>query len=218
MEQMRVVSLNIGRAETLCHGEREIFTGICKRPVAGPITISESGVGDDVIQDLKNHGGPDQAVYAYSAADYAWWSEQLGAAIAFGTFGENLTIDVLPPDMTTGDRLLIGDVILEVTAPRIPCRTLAARMQDRNFGLIFRRAERPGYYCRVLHAGEVKNGDSVTLVENPVQAISILEQFRLSYDTNPDPDALQRALEAPLAERMRKKFESRLAARAASAV
>ncbi|NNC76513.1 MAG: MOSC domain-containing protein [Woeseiaceae bacterium] len=214
---MRVVSLNIGRAETLSHGNREFYTGICKRPVTGVIHVDELGVGDDIIQDKKNHGGPDQAVYAYSAADYAWWSRQLGVDIAFGTFGENLTIDVLPPDMNTGDRLLIGDVILEVTAPRIPCSTLAARMQDSNFGLAFRRAERPGYYCRVLHEGDIQNGDTVTLAENPVEAISILEQFRLSYETSPDPAVLQRALEAPLAERMRHKFQTRLAACSTSA-
>lgn len=218
MERMRVVSLNVGRAETLRFGKREFLTGICKRPVAGAAFVSEHGVGDDVIQDLKNHGGADQAVYVYSAADYAWWSEKLGAEIQFGTFGENLTIDTLPTDMTTGDRLLIGDVILEVTAPRIPCSTLAARMQDSTFGVTFRQAEKPGYYCRVLHEGDVKNGDSVTLAENPVQAISILEQFRLSYETRPDQAALQRALEAPLAERMREKFESRLAALTANAV
>lgn len=207
---MHVVSVNVGQVETLHHGNRDFVTGICKRPVAVSAHIGEQGVTDDVVVDQEHHGGADQAVYVYSAADYAWWSERLGIPLLYGTFGENLTIDTTPSDMNTGDRLLIGDVLLEVTAPRIPCSTLAAKMQDSSFGLKYRRAERPGYYCRVLNEGRVSSGDVVTLVENPTEGISILEQFRLSYETSPEPAALRRALAAPLAERMRTKFQSRL--------
>ena len=128
-----------------------------------------------------------------------------------GTFGENLTIAGLPPDMKAGDRLLIGDVILEATMPRIPCSTLAAAMNDSNFGLQFRRAERPGYYFRVLNEGSVAPGDSVTLVENPGDCITMLELFRLSYEIKPDAKSLCRALDAPIAERMRARFESKIA-------
>lgn len=207
---MHVVSVNVAQVETLHHGGRDFVTGISKRPVMVAAHFGEQGVADDVIVDQENHGGADQAVYVYAASDYEWWSEQLDIPLPYGTFGENLTIDTLPHDMNTGDRLLIGDVLLEVTAPRIPCSTLAAKMQDSSFGLKFRRAERPGYYCRVLNEGPVSNGAGVTLVENPADGISILEQFRLAYESSPDAAALRRALAAPLAERMRKKFQSRL--------
>lgn len=212
MERMRVASINRGQPESISFGEREILTGIGKRPVASSIRISESGLDGDTIVDTELHGGPDQAVYVYGVADYAWWSQTLGREIVYGTFGDNLTIDALPSDLNTGDRLMIGDVILEATAPRIPCSTLAAKMQDSNFGLKFRRAERPGFYFRVLNEGEIATGDSVVLVENPADCISMLQQFRLSYALHPTAAELQHALEAPLAERMRTKFEQRLAA------
>ena len=47
-----------------------------------------------------------------------------------------------------GDRLHIGEVILEVTAPRIPCDTFATRVGDPTFIERFRKAGRPGFYCR----------------------------------------------------------------------
>jgi len=212
MDDMRVTSVNVGREETIDHGDRRFTTGIRKRPVDGPVYIGSDAVAGDTISDKKHHGGADQVVYAYSADDYEWWSGQLDRELAPGTFGDNLTIEGLPTDMNVGDRLLIGDVLLEATAPRIPCSTLAARMQDSGFGMAFRKAERPGIYFRVLNEGEVSAGDAVTYMENPAPVVSILDLYRLAYDLRPDPGALERYLEAPLAERMRVSIEEKLSA------
>ncbi len=211
MEPMRIESVNVGRAETIAHERREITTGIRKRPSSGPVVIGPTAVAEDVVVDTQYHGGADQAVYAYSSDDYDWWSDQLGRSVEPGTFGENLTIRGLPSDMNVGDRLLFGEVLLEATAPRIPCNTLAVQMQDKGFGMRFRKAERPGIYLRVLNAGTVAPGDSVTYVVNPAPAASIVDLFRLAYDLNPEPDRLRRYLEAPLAERVRADIERRLA-------
>jgi MOSC domain-containing protein YiiM len=212
MDDMRVTSVNVGREETIHHGDRHFTTGIRKRPADGAVFIGADSVAGDTISDRKHHGGADQVVYAYSADDYAWWSEQLGHELEPGTFGENLTIEGLPTDMNVGDRLLIGEVLLEATAPRIPCSTLAAQMQDAGFGMAFRRAERPGIYFRVLNEGEVSAGDAVTCIDNPAPIVSILELYRLAYNLRPDPDTLERYLEAPLAERTRASIEEKLSA------
>ena len=55
-------------------------SGIDKRPVDGPVRLTESGVDGDTICDVAHHGGPDQAVYAYSTDDLAWWSAELRQA------------------------------------------------------------------------------------------------------------------------------------------
>jgi MOSC domain-containing protein YiiM len=85
-------------------------------------------------------------------------------------------------------------------------------MQDAGFGMAFRKAERPGIYFRVLNEGEVSAGDAVTCIENPAPVVSILQLYRLAYDLRPDPDVLERYLEAPLAERMRASIEEKLSA------
>ena len=212
MQDMRVASVNLGRLESIVHGKRSFETGIRKRAVDGPVEIGINNVAGDTIGNLASHGGVDQAVYAYSSDDYAWWSEQLGRELEPGTFGENLTINGLPSDLNGGDRLLIGDVLLEATAPRIPCNTLAAQMQDQAFGMAFRKAERPGIYFRVLNEGEVAAGDGVTFVENPAPVVTILDLYRFAFDLKPNQPDLERYLEAPLAERMRAKIEAKLAA------
>ena len=211
LENMQIVSVNRGRIETIEHRGKTMTTGICKRPVTGGVLVDEGGVAADAIGDAEHHGGADQAIYAYSTEDYAWWSELTGNEYPPGIFGENLTISGMPTNMNIGDRLLIGEVVLEATAPRIPCGTLATRMQDMGFGMAFRQAERPGIYFRVLNAGELAAGDAVTFVENASSTVSVIDLFRFYYALHHDAGTLQHYLDAPIAHRFRVKVEAKLA-------
>ncbi len=209
---MQIESVNVGRAETITHNGKSMRTGICKTPADGAVRVTELGLDGDAVCDEEHHGGVDQAIYAYSAEDYEWWAEQLGTAVPPGTFGDNLTIRGMPTDMQVGDRLLIGDVVLEATSPRIPCSTLSMRLKNSSFALEFRRAERPGIYFRVLNEGEVKTGDAVTFIENEQGGVSISDLVRFYYDLSPDAAEMERLLTAPVAIRFREKIEKKLAA------
>ncbi len=113
MEQMRILSVNTGHAESIQLGQQEKLTGINKRPVRESVHVAELGLTDDAICNSEHHGGPDQAVYAYSANDYVWWSRELGREIPYGTFGDNLTIAEFPDDMNAGDRLYMDSSSLQ---------------------------------------------------------------------------------------------------------
>ena len=112
--------------------------------------------------------------------------------------------------MSVGDRLLVGEVILEVTAPRQPCNTLAARMGDPYFVKRYRAAERPGLYCRVIKAGWIQAGDRVNLVPYTGETVSILEMFRDYYESELCETTLHRYLAAPIAVRARREKEAQL--------
>ena len=208
---MQIESINAGEVETVSYKNKSMTPGICKRPLDGPVRVTRDGIAGDAIVATQYHGGPDQAIYAYSADDYDWWAANSEHDFFPGLFGENLTIRDLPSDMRVGDRLLIRDVVLEATAPRIPCDTFATRMQDPGFGLAFRKAEKPGIYLRVLNEGQIQAGDTVTFVESAETDVGIVDLFRAYYELSPDPEMLRRLLEAPIAERMRDRFEKALA-------
>src|SRR5512141_2639668 len=126
---MLFVSVNIGVRKRLQRKDRLDQTGIFKLPVQAPVRVTRLGLERDVIVSKRHHGGPDQAVYVYGGADYEWWSKELGQNLEPGTFGENLTIsDLESARFQIGDYLHIEQVTLQVTAPRIPCGTFAARM------------------------------------------------------------------------------------------
>jgi MOSC domain-containing protein YiiM len=208
---MKLISINIGQEQTLARPGKTEQTGIFKTPVSGTIYISQSGLPGDFIGDSKNHGGPDQAVYVYGTLDYDWWAAELGRELAPGTFGENMTIAGLAcADFAVGDILKIGEGILQATAPRIPCGTLAGRMQDPKFAKRFRHSERPGFYCRVLNEGQVQTGQEVALKRYSGERISILEMMRDYYEPTLTRESIQRYLDVPIALRSREKKRKQL--------
>ncbi len=208
---MRVLSVNVGQREEVLIGDKPKTTGIVKKPVTGAVRVTHLGLTGDHIVATKHHGGPDQAVYLYSREDYDWWAEQLGEPLAPGTFGENVTLDLAGPEVRVGDRYKVGGVLLEVTAPRIPCDTFAARMGDPAFVKKFREARRPGFYTRVLEEGGVEAGDPVERWAVQEEWPTVLELFEVFYDKRPSAEYLRRLLSAPVAERARADYEGQLA-------
>jgi MOSC domain-containing protein YiiM len=208
---MRLISVNIGQERNLPNAKASGKTGIYKLPASRPVLITSNGIPEDVICDTKHHGGVDQAIYVYGAADYLWWAGTLGQVPAPGTFGENLTVsDLESAPFQAGDILRVGVVILQVTSPRMPCVTLAARMGDPDFSGQFRKAERPGLYCRVLQGGQVQAGDPVSLEKYPGETVTILEMFRDYYAPDLDQATLRRYLTAPIGSRARVEKENQL--------
>jgi MOSC domain-containing protein YiiM len=172
---MQLKSVNIGQPRTQRNGKELETTGIYLVSTPGSIEISVLGIAQDFIGDQEHHGGVDQAIYVYGTTDYDWWSQELDRALAPGTFGENLTItDLESSRLSIGDRLRVGTAILEVTAPRFPCSTLATRMGDPGFGKKYRSAERPGLYCRVIVEGTLQAGQEVVTEPHVAETISVL--------------------------------------------
>lgn len=205
---MRVMSVNVGRLETIPGAKRRSLTGIFKRPVFDPVKVEREGLHGDHIGSVKYHGGPDQAVYLYSIQDYRWWEEQLGRELAPGTFGENLTVNEFGSRAPhVGDRWHIGELVLEISGPRIPCVTLAQRMEDPRFVKRFAQANRGGCYARVLNPGWVQAGMQVEIRPAPQDYPEVDQVFALCHSRDKDPVLLQQAIESPLAQRCKEDLE-----------
>lgn len=208
---MKLANINIGQERTQQNGNKLETTGIYKLPTPEPVHISSLGIKEDFIASKKHHGGPDQAIYVYGTTDYDWWSTELGRDLYPGTFGENLDITELESSQfNIGDRLLIGSVILEITAPRIPCGTLAARMEDPQFVKRFRHAERPGFYCRVIQEGTIEMGNDVKIERYEKETVSVIQIFRDYYDKDKSEETIRKQLNAPIAIRLRTALEEEL--------
>lgn len=205
---MQLISINIGSERQQQRKDYVETTGIYKMPVDRPVEIKSLGIEGDVICDNKNHGGPDQALYIYGEADYAWWEGELGRQLAPGTFGDNLTVsDLESARFSVGDYIRIGEVTLQVTAPRIPCGTFATRMGDPQWVKKFRAAERPGLYVRVIKEGVIKAGDPATVEKYTGETISILQMYRDHYTKEYTEESLRRYLNSPIDIRSREDLE-----------
>lgn len=166
-------------------------TAIDKRPVPEPVDIRTFGVFGDIQGDREHHGGPDQAVYAYSQEDADFWSRELNREIPPGLFGENLrTQGVETTGAVIGQRWRIGkDLLLEVTSPRVPCATFAERMEEPQWVRRFTEAGRVGTYLRVLRKGRVRAGDRIAVESTPAHGITVGKFF--SHPTVADVHTLQ---------------------------
>ncbi|GAB3630995.1 hypothetical protein GCM10027421_03480 [Microbacterium shaanxiense] len=159
------------------------ITAIDKRPVSGPVRVGAYGVYADVQADRKNHGGLDQAVYAYSQEDAAYWERELGRELPSGWFGENLRVDGIDlSGAKVGERWQIGrSLTVEVTTARNPCQTFARWVggdDERGWVKRFAQAGRLGAYLRVVATGRIEAGDEITVLERPDDAPTILEVYR----------------------------------------
>jgi len=211
---MKLLSINAGKEQTLVNKGRTEITGIYKDPLDGAVQITKLGIAEDFIGSPKHHGGPDQALYVYGEADYQWWEKEFGRQMRPGMFGENLTISGLEcSSFNIGDFLHIGDVTLQVTAPRIPCGTFAAKMEDPQWVKKFSAADRPGFYVRVLQEGTLKAGDDVRVEKYNGETLLLIQVYRDHYNKEGRDEAvLRQHLNSPLAIRMRTKYEGELEA------
>jgi len=213
MSSFEIVSVNVGEPKDIRLGQHHSLSGIDKRAVPGRVSVGPLGLHGDHILSTKYHGGPDQAVYLYSLEDYDAFAELLGETPPAGTFGENLTVQGLESaNVRVGTLLSLDEpgLLLEVTAPRIPCATFAAHMNDAGFVKVFRQMRRPGLYARVLRPGTVGAGDLLGVQPGPERAPTLGEEFELYYDRAPSRETLERSLAAPIAVRTRQEYLERL--------
>jgi MOSC domain-containing protein YiiM len=181
-------------------------TGIDKRPTEGRVEVRApgskahglgSGLAGDFIGDRRNHGGDDQAVYAYAVEDLQWWADALGEQLGHGSaFGENLTTQGIDVNgARVGERWRVGaDVVLQVTEPRIPCGTFRGWMNRPGWLKTFVGERRPGAYLRVISEGHISGGDKIEVIHRPEHDVSIELVFRA---LTTERELLPRLLVAP---------------------
>ena len=195
MQSGKVVSVNLAvvRTDPFTH-VKSGRSGIDKRPAPGPVRLEVDGVVGDTICDTKNHGGPEQAVYAYSVEDLGFWTAELerlvidpaatrppstpcrAAAprrIRPGNMGENLTVaGVDCSHAVIGERWQVGGAVLRVTGPRTPCRVFAGFLDVPDLIKRFFAAGRPGAYLAVEQPAGISAGDPVTVLDRPTHGVT----------------------------------------------
>jgi MOSC domain-containing protein YiiM len=214
---MRLLSVNVSLPQIVSEGNREIRTGIFKKPVDGPVKVGKLNLEGDGQADLAVHGGPDKAVYAYSRKNIELWRRELGRdGLRPGSFGENLTIDDLADtEIAIGDELEIGTARFVVTQPRLPCYKLGIALRMPEFPKMFKYSGRNGFYLRVLREGILTAGDTVRKADcgdAPRMTVAEFASIVTRHTVTPDdferirqlkalPDGWKRRLEEELKER-----------------
>jgi|HubBroStandDraft_2_1064218.scaffolds.fasta_scaffold18222_2 MOSC domain-containing protein YiiM len=215
--ELRLLSVNVAKPKPLAtiHGE-VVLSGIAKEPVTGErVFVGHTNIEGDGQADLSVHGGPDKAVYAYPADNWAWWESEHKLKCAPGTFGENLTLAGADESVVRiGDRFRWGDALLEVSEPRAPCFKFAIHAREPHAPAWLTQAGRCGWYLRVIEEGAAPTRDAVLMrVETEETAPTVRESFLARFDPAVSREARLRVLAMPrLAPSWRESLEKRLSA------
>jgi len=207
---MKLHAVNVSGLTQVMHQGELVSTGIFKRPVTGPVSVSTLQITGDRQADLVNHGGEDKAVYGYPHEHYGHWAAELNRDdFEPGQFGENLTTEgLLESELCIGDQLRIGSVLLEVSQPRVPCFKLNIRMKSPAFSKVFLKSGLVGFYFRVIEPGVLEAGDDVIVLPVRHARVTIAEAVKVRFFEQSNIDIIERLLSNPaLAAAWRRDFE-----------
>ena len=204
----RVVAVCVGEARDHVHADgRAERTAIDKRAAAVPVAVGPLGLEGDTQVDTRFHGGVDRAVYAYAQSDADHWVSALRREVPPGLLGENLRTEGLDVSgARIGERWRTSrGVVLEVTAPRMPCRTLQGFLDVPDMITRFVSAGRPGAYLRVIEPGEMAAGDRITVERDAAAAAapSVAEVMAWRRGTTTNDELRRLAALTTLAEDVR---------------
>jgi MOSC domain-containing protein YiiM len=193
MTQATVIAVNVGRGKPM--PGKSGMSSIDKRAVEGRVAVRRLGLDGDSQMDKANHGGPEQAVYAYAMEDLDDWAGLLNRELRPGQFGENLStrgVDVT--GALIGETWRVGTALLQVSRPRFPCVVFQNWLAEPHWVKRFTDDGRPGAYFRVLEEGEIGAGDDIVIEDRPDHDVTIGLVFRAR---STDRSLIPRLLDAP---------------------
>lgn len=204
---MKIISTNIAEPQFVTINGEKQKTGIYKKPTDHPIYLDKEEVQGDEVSNRQVHGGDFKACYLFSANHYPHWKNLYPQLTwNYGMLGENLTVEGLDEtQLHVGDIYKLGSALIEVTQPREPCTTFAAKMGKADIMQQFINHGRPGTYVRVLQQGFVNVGDTIELVEKARNSVSIAEFFELLFKREKNQTHLKYLVESesiPLKKRV----------------
>jgi len=211
---MRIISLNVGKPRSVPYSEGVATTSIFKAPVPGPLLLRRLNLDGDCQADLRVHGGRNKAVYAYPSEHYEFWRKELPEQeLPWAMFGENFTTEgLLEENACVGDQFRIGEALVKVTQPRMPCYKLGIRFGRPDMVKRFLASRRSGIYFSVIEEGMVKAGDAIERTREDENRLSIAEINRAYADAANNLPLLRRIVSlAVLPQGLHEEFAEELA-------
>src|SRR5919107_1727827 len=208
---MRIISLNVGLPSAQLYEGRKVITGGAKKSVPRAELRFENFDGDRQADQL-NHGGFEKAVCVYPFDHYPYWNRQLGRDLKPGAFSENLTVSgAIETEVCVGDVFRIGEAMVQVSQPRMPCTKLAGKNESKMLPKLIADTGYTGFYMRVLSEGLVAADDGFDLERPHPERITLAEVNSIIYEKSDDLALIKRLAElAEFSEVGRTLFAQRL--------
>lgn len=212
MGQGEIISINVGKPIQVQFNNKEISTGIFKRPSDEPLFLSWLNFEGDGQADLVHHGGKEKAVCVYPYEHYPYWERELDRALEYSAFGENLTTrGLLETEVCIGDIFQLGEAVVQVSQPRQPCFKLSVKYGAPDMPLKVQDTGYTGFYFRVLQEGLVSRSDGLHIINRHPKAITVSYANQIIHHEKDNLEGIAKILEVDgLSDNWRKTFTKRL--------
>ncbi|MDM7859075.1 MOSC domain-containing protein [Alteromonas sp. ASW11-36] len=183
-------------AKPIPFGPKGAPSSIAKHPVES-LTVYYDGTDEDEQGNKKLHGGVEKVLHQYSLASYTLFQQHFpDEATKFvpGSIGENISVVGMDDtNVRIGDVYRMGNVVLQVGSPRVPCNKISHRFGIDGLDRFVNQHAISGWYYRVLQTGEIKVGDKVELEATDSSSMTIAEFMKCVNDRNASSEQLTRA-------------------------
>ena len=126
------------------------------RTSSNVLSFDTKGIVDDKHYDTK----VERSVLITSLESYTLVKSH-GIEASYGVLGENLLIDYNPYHLSSGDRLQIGNVILEISQHCTLCKSLTT--VDSRLPKLLKNDR--GIFAKVIQAGSIEEGNDIYLLD-----------------------------------------------------
>lgn len=179
------------------------------------LTVSKYGTLEDEQGNKKLHGGPEKVLHQYGPNGYKRLSKaypQLANRFIPGTIGENISCETMHDgNVQVGDIYRMGEVVLQVSAPRAPCNKISQRYGEKNLDRFVGKEGITGWYYRVIQEGLLRTNDEVGHLERPPHSVSISNLVKALFTEAPNLDELSNYADmTALDDEWREKCQRRL--------
>jgi len=206
---MKLLSIQTGIIKDIPWEGKMVQSAIFKDVVSTPLYLGELGLAGDRQAEAKYHGGVDKAVYAYPVEYYPIWESFLGRKLNPGSFGENLLLEGLQDhEVSPGDQLKIGEVVIQAISPRIPCFKIGMRHNYKDLTARFIQECKYGVYFKVLKTGTIQGDSPIEIKEKSNVNFSIEDMSKAYAFPRKNAEMIAKILAYPeLEEKLRQDFE-----------
>jgi MOSC domain-containing protein YiiM len=215
---IQLVSVNVGLPAVIgTRRGKPVMSGIRKSPVtAETVTVGLTNLDGDRQADLRVHGGPEKAIFAYPLTHLAAWTEELQPDTPFqpGSIGDNLTIANLDEtQVSIGDVWRWGDALIQICQPRYPCFKLAMAAGTPRIVKRFLATGHSGWYIRVLEPGDAPVCGPITVQQRDPAGITVRQAALAVFGETPAERQLEIPAHPALAASWRTMLERRASER-----
>lgn len=143
----KVLSINISKKK----GEK-------KYPVISARLIVNFGIEGDA------HAGERERQVSLLSCNDIERMKKMGLIVGYGDFAENITADIDISKIKLGDKIIIGDALLEVTQIGKVCHTRCNIYERVGYCIM----PELGIFLKVIRGGEIKVGDDIEIIKSEI--------------------------------------------------